>query len=836
MRTCPCGGLFVAPRTLAAMICAITVMACSSSSGSTADASSDGGADASVDASPDAPGDVVASATIGPAGGELALANGGRLVVPAGALADDQLLEAVPLPAPEGQEFWGLGAFYRFQPEGLQFQIPAVVELALSGDGLPTPTAFGPALAWRSGQEPWTRLDASWSEDGKRLVGTVLHFSEGGPAQWPVACTKDADCGGTRCAPGGVLLTPVCTAPACAYVEEPCGSGVCRAGECAGDCFVDADCGAPSCLSGTVASVPWCDGGVCSDRQEICTGSLACVAGACQGGCAVDADCGAPSCASSTVAVLPRCDGGACVEDQEVCTGSLTCHGGTCSPACETDADCGAPSCTSSSVAVEPWCNNKTCDLFETVCTGNQTCFGGTCTGPCTTDEECGAPACVGPFKASQPWCDNGTCAIFEEVCAGATQCLAGACVGTCETDVDCGAPTCASATAVGRPSCFDGLCSFLPEPCGDGLTCEDGACVQPCPAGQDCSPACCSSGGTWKVAPANTCDAGLPRFAAAACAELKCCVGFGATYRRYQVLPSFACWSGTYVGEVAECQALSCCFNEMWQLAPAGVCDGRPETAPVAECPGRMDASVLLSDSVRYYAPLPDGHVKLGVTYIVDTANPVPWEPGLGEHVTFYSLTNWGCSSFEGPIEWAATAPFAGTLEGPQAGAFSTELPDCADPSRIIYCNTVGFTSGVGRVKLTGVLGTLSASLDATRYEWPNGWSDYSDQYVSDTETMSAQLTRYVMVNVVFTQPNTWASCGNTGTLQVEGDPLNFPGTNVPRPVGAVVTATVVPDAGKAFQFWFDGKSGTVYAQNPVVATVPLKGLDLRPYCVPSP
>jgi hypothetical protein len=78
------------------------------------------------------------SETVGATGGTVALDDGTQVVVPAGALATPTAItvEAVPNAVPpDGTD--AVGKTYRFGPEGLTFQTPVVVTLAVAADLLP---------------------------------------------------------------------------------------------------------------------------------------------------------------------------------------------------------------------------------------------------------------------------------------------------------------------------------------------------------------------------------------------------------------------------------------------------------------------------------------------------------------------------------------------------------------------------------------------------------------------------------------------------------------------------------------------------------------------------
>ncbi len=122
------------------------------------------------DAAPSPP----ASGRIGPAGGQLASADGGlRLEIPEGALADEVELsiEQLTSAAPHG-----VGNAYRLAPEGQTFLAPVQLTFAFASE-LTSPGGLG--VAFRSQAEDWRVLRSREVDPASRTVTvSTTHFSE----------------------------------------------------------------------------------------------------------------------------------------------------------------------------------------------------------------------------------------------------------------------------------------------------------------------------------------------------------------------------------------------------------------------------------------------------------------------------------------------------------------------------------------------------------------------------------------------------------------------------------------------------------------------------------
>lgn len=124
--------------------------------------------------------EVSASRVIGPAGGVLTLSSGLRLVVPAGAVADDVTFSVTRLP--------GRIVAYDFQPHGTTFAVPVRIEHSIGnvdptalrlagsirGAYFPAPTA----LDQSAGTATVTELRPTFvNTDARSVAFTVDHFS-----------------------------------------------------------------------------------------------------------------------------------------------------------------------------------------------------------------------------------------------------------------------------------------------------------------------------------------------------------------------------------------------------------------------------------------------------------------------------------------------------------------------------------------------------------------------------------------------------------------------------------------------------------------------------------
>jgi hypothetical protein len=200
-------------------------------------------------------------AVIGPSGGSLALENGARLDVPAGAV-DVPTRFTARLGVADGLPslMTAAGQMVTFGPEGTTFAEP--VRLTLLSDGEPTVL-----LTRANASSEWARVDGAVFDAARGVVtAEVTHFSDFVPATRGVPADPDA---GEEPDAGIPAVSGACT--------DPVGDTGCGAGEhCVvrsedgpgGDGPVDIEC---------VATGTGAEGDACLDATE-CGAGLSCAA------------------------------------------------------------------------------------------------------------------------------------------------------------------------------------------------------------------------------------------------------------------------------------------------------------------------------------------------------------------------------------------------------------------------------------------------------------------------------------------------------------------------------------------------------------------------------
>ncbi|HWV38761.1 MAG TPA: hypothetical protein VN033_09835 [Vulgatibacter sp.] len=107
---------------------------------------------------------------VGPEGGTVEY-EGLALEIPPGALTEEvEISIARTTDSPSGN-FVRLSPVFRFEPDGLEFAVPATVRFPLP-DG-----ARAPGIYWASAGAPFERIGGTF--DGETIAGEVSHFSEG---------------------------------------------------------------------------------------------------------------------------------------------------------------------------------------------------------------------------------------------------------------------------------------------------------------------------------------------------------------------------------------------------------------------------------------------------------------------------------------------------------------------------------------------------------------------------------------------------------------------------------------------------------------------------------
>jgi hypothetical protein len=115
---------------------------------------------------------VLASEIVGPEGGRIE-APGVALEVPAGALTQSEEISILAAEAPD--ERLGFLSFYRFEPDGLVFESPAMIAMAVPED------SYGAILWTRPGSD--TEFQALGEFGEGIAIAELSHFSGGGPAE-----------------------------------------------------------------------------------------------------------------------------------------------------------------------------------------------------------------------------------------------------------------------------------------------------------------------------------------------------------------------------------------------------------------------------------------------------------------------------------------------------------------------------------------------------------------------------------------------------------------------------------------------------------------------------
>lgn len=136
------------------------------------------------------------SGTVGASGGTISAA-GATLHVPAGALDHDVSIVVTPLANDAPQGYVAHSAMYRFEPEGLQFHVPAEIEMKVDGAGAQD------KIFWTEPDGHFVGLPSTPS--GGTLHANVAHFSRGFAG---TVASSDLDAGSSD---GAIDAGPACT-------------------------------------------------------------------------------------------------------------------------------------------------------------------------------------------------------------------------------------------------------------------------------------------------------------------------------------------------------------------------------------------------------------------------------------------------------------------------------------------------------------------------------------------------------------------------------------------------------------------------------------------------
>ncbi len=181
------------------------------------------------------------AAAVGPAGGEVTSTDGARVVVPAGAVADDVTITLTPTtPPPNNTGVVGTVAspVVRLGPEGQSFTVPVFVTLPVDLARLPPGTRIADLRIFRApaGTGAFEAIPTGVVGNGTSLTAATTHFSD------------------------FVVALPSSPGPACfdatkngAETDTDCG-GACNACEDGKACISPADCRGFSCNGGVCAT------------------------------------------------------------------------------------------------------------------------------------------------------------------------------------------------------------------------------------------------------------------------------------------------------------------------------------------------------------------------------------------------------------------------------------------------------------------------------------------------------------------------------------------------------------------------------------------------------
>jgi hypothetical protein len=332
--------------------------------------------------------------------------------------------------------------------------------------------------------------------DDGTVCGGVCDGTVRTACSYPGASTS---CRQASCGNDTATLSATCDGQgACpAKQTQGCGTFVCGATACLGDCQADGDC----------ATGFWCSGGVCAPKLQPGTA------------CSASDQCGTGSCVDGV------CCNTACNGQCEAC--DVSGHVGTCTPTVGEPTG-GRPACGSDGSSC-----GGTCDGHRTA----------TCTYP-GAETVCAAPSCAAGVATLPSFCDHqGACPAPEHQSCGQYTCGSAGCMGDCTTDTDCTADAYCSA-GVCAPKKVAGASCSAADQCGSGF-CTDGVCCNVACDGQ-CE-ACAQAGSVGTCAPVT----GAPKGHRVACSSDGTACG-GACDGTHAA----AC---TYAGASVSCRGASC-------------------------------------------------------------------------------------------------------------------------------------------------------------------------------------------------------------------------------------------------------------------------------------
>ncbi len=304
-------------------------------------------------------------------------------------------------------------------------------------------------------------------------------------------------------------------------------------------------CRAPACTSGVATLAANCDGaGACPSEQRIGCGTFVCGASACLGNCSGDSDCASGNWCAAGICTPKSANGGMCGMNNQCSSGSCV-DGYCCNTACGGECEaCDVPGSLGSCLAVSgaPHGARPACETDGTLCGGH--CDGtnrGACAYPAV---ECRAASCSTGLATLSARCSAGHCGVEQKQLCGAYVCGPTACMGDCTSDSDCSVVRWCSA-GVCEVKRQNGQSCGGSNQCASGF-CADGVCCNVACGGQ-CE-ACDVAGSVGSCSPA----VGAPHGARPACAggESSCAGACDGTRREACVVPA----EGTACGE-ASCE-----------------------------------------------------------------------------------------------------------------------------------------------------------------------------------------------------------------------------------------------------------------------------------------
>jgi hypothetical protein len=434
--------------------------------------------------------------TIGPGGGVIRL-GAASLQVPAGGVKDAVTITVRSHSAPDWPDAHFISPVFSYEPEGFQFEKPAILTIRLSGSE--PPPGMRVAIAVLGPAQTLALLD-TWTTPGG-VAAEISHFSEQA-AVWekpPPACDPPCDlaadmtCLNSTCVKFGTNEHCSDEGETCTAPNERCCPSPGRAHEFNCKNIKDDDnancgeCGVP-CYPGKQ-----CHMGYCMDiARKSCSANDACTAperccpdsrkdpttSRCLDVRSDDKNCGDCNvdCAQSTAGRNSHCCNSSCRDfdtDSANCGGcGQRCFGGKTCVAEKCECPTGKTDCGGTCVDLQN--DSHDCGTCGKECRLERVCVAGNCECP-TGKTDCGG-TCVDLQK------DSKNCGTCRNACKKEAPCVAGSC------ECPAGETNC-SGTCVDLQKDFQN-CGTCGKGCAMGATCVDTKCE--CHTGEtDCGGAC---------------------------------------------------------------------------------------------------------------------------------------------------------------------------------------------------------------------------------------------------------------------------------------------------------------------------------------------------------